>query len=272
MLENFHQSFLNYTGDITYDFILVGAFFIVAVVLSLSSFLQTPYGRFASDDYGINLGPRLGWFLMELPATLSFVFFYFRGENRFEVVPLVFLVIWLIHYGNRGFIFPYLIRTTKGDRSSFAIMVVMTGWFVTTIHGYLNATYISSLSTHYTIDWLTDPRFICGTFIYYLGFFLNLQSDATLRNLRTQEELDRGEKVYRIPEGGLYKYITNPSYFTELLFWAGFAIATWSWGAMFVLMISIANLVPRAFATQRWYHEKFPDYPKERKVLIPFVI
>jgi 3-oxo-5-alpha-steroid 4-dehydrogenase 1 len=272
MLENLHRNFLNYTGDITYDLVLVGAFLSCGVVIVFSGFMQTPYGRFASDKYGINLGPRLGWFLMELPATISFLFFYLRGENRFEIVPLVFLVMWLIHYGNRGFIFPYLIRTVKGDRSSFAISVVLTGWFVTTAHGYLNATYISSLSTQYTVDWLTDPRFICGLFLYYLGFTLNIHADAIVRNLRTQEELDRGEKVYRIPEGGLFKYVTNPSYFAELLAWAGFAMAAWSWGAMFVFAISMANLVPRAFATQRWYHEKFPDYPKERKVLIPFIL
>jgi 3-oxo-5-alpha-steroid 4-dehydrogenase 1 len=38
------------------------------------------------------------------------------------------------------------------------------------------------------------------------------------------------------------------------------------------LLITIANLVPRAFQTHRWYREKFPDYPSERRVLIPFLL
>jgi 3-oxo-5-alpha-steroid 4-dehydrogenase 1 len=46
---------------------------------------------------------------------------------------------------------------------------------------------------------------------------------------------------------------------------------TWSPGGLFILGISLANLVPRAIATHRWYREKFPDYPKDRKILIPFV-
>jgi 3-oxo-5-alpha-steroid 4-dehydrogenase 1 len=101
---------------------------------------------------------------------------------------------------------------------------------------------------------------------------MNIHSDAIIRNLRSREEVERGEKVYRIPEGGLFRYVTNPSYFTELLSFAGFAIATWSLGAVFVLLVSAANLVPRAFQVHQWYKEKFEDYPSERKVLIPFLV
>ena len=62
------------------------------------------------------------------------------------------------------------------------------------------------------------------------------------------------------------------SYFSELLSFTGFAIATWSLGAVFVLLVSAANLIPRAFQVHRWYREKFADYPSERKVLVPFLI
>ena len=56
-----------------------------------------------------------------------------------------------------------------------------------------------------------------------------------------------------------------------LLLWIGFAVATWSLGAVFVLAVTAGNLIPRAFQLHRWYLEKFPDYPKDRKALIPFV-
>ena len=105
-------------------------------------------------------------------------------------------------------------------------------------------------------------------------FFIVLVQISLLLNCDTllAEEIESGEKVYRVPEGGLFKYITNPSYFSELLSFAGFAIATWSLGAVFVLVVSAANLIPRAFQVHRWYQAKFPDYPSERKVLIPFVV
>ncbi|MDH5284165.1 MAG: 3-oxo-5-alpha-steroid 4-dehydrogenase, partial [Gemmatimonadota bacterium] len=32
---------------------------------------------------------------------------------------------------------------------------------------------------------------------------------------------------------------------------------------------TVANLAPRAWSHHRWYLEKFPDYPPDRKALIP---
>jgi 3-oxo-5-alpha-steroid 4-dehydrogenase 1 len=182
------------------------------------------------------------------------------------------LLVWLIHYGNRGFVFPYLIRSPKGATASFSLVIVLTGWLVTTLHGYLNAVFISDLGTRFTLEWFTDPRFLIGITVYYGSFVLNIHSDAIIRNLRSREEIERGDKVYRIPRGGLFRFVTNPSYLTEITAFTGFAIATWSLGATFILLITIANLVPRAFQTHRWYQERFADYPTERRVLIPFVL
>ena len=255
-----------------YSTVLMVAFAYLAVIVIGGFFVKAPYGRFASDNYGLSLSPKWGWFLMELPATLSFIFFYFQGEHRFEAVPLFFLAIWCIHYANRGFIFPLLMRVAKGQKGTFSIMIVLAGWFVTTLHGYLNAVFISHLSEHFTNAWFTDPRFIIGMSIYAFGYIMNLHSDNIIRNLRSKEEVANGDKVYRIPQGGLFNYVSCPSYLTELISFLGFAIATWSVGALFVLGVSAANLIPRAFQTHQWYKKKFEDYPAKRKVILPFIL
>ncbi len=255
-----------------YRYILVGSFLYAAIICAGALMARAPYGKLGSGAKGINLSPRLGWFLMELPATLSFLWFYSHGQNAGNPVPLFFLGVWLVHYGNRGFIFPLLMRVAKGSVGSFSIIVVVSGWLVTSLHGYLNAVFIAHLSSHMTNDWFSDPRFIIGMVIYACGFLLNVHSDGIIRNLRSKAEVDKGEKVYRIPQGGLFRYVTNPSYFSEILSFAGFAIATWSLGAVFVLVVSAANLVPRAFQVHRWYQQKFPDYPADRKVIIPGVL
>jgi 3-oxo-5-alpha-steroid 4-dehydrogenase 1 len=260
-----------YTGDPTYDTLLAAALAFAAVVFVVSWFLPSPYGRFASSRFGVSLSPRLGWFLMELPATLSFWFFFVRGPHRAETVPLVFAAMWLFHYGNRGFYFPFRIRVARGDRSSFSLMVVGAGWLVTSLHGYFHAAWFTRFGD-YTVDWLRDPRFLIGFAIYYSNYALNIHSDAILRRLRTPEELAAGEKIYRIPRGGLYRWVTSPSYLTELCAWAGFALCTWSLAGVFILVVSAANLVPRAFATHRWYRSRFADYPPERKALIPYLL
>jgi 3-oxo-5-alpha-steroid 4-dehydrogenase 1 len=112
---------------------------------------------------------------------------------------------------------------------------------------------------------------LLGAAAYGSGLALNIHSDAILRNLRTRAEVERGETSYRIPHGGGFRFVTNPQYFGELLAWLGFAAMTWSLAGVFILTLSAANLVPRAIATHRWYRERFPDYPKERRVLVPYV-
>ncbi len=260
-----------YTGDPTYDTALTVAFAIVAVTAVSALFVKTPYGRFADARFGFSLDPRLGWFLMELPATLAFHATYFRGPNRFEPFPLFALFVWTCHYANRGFLMPALMRVPKGQKSGFGVMVVLVGWVVTSLHGYLNARWVTTFHPEPGASWFTDPRFLAGVALYYAGFFANLHADHVLRTLRSKEEVARGERVYRMPKGGLFRYVTNASYFTELVLWAGFALFTWSLAGVFIFAISAANLVPRAIQTHRWYLEKFPDYPRERRILVPFV-
>jgi len=72
--------------------------------------------------------------------------------------------------------------------------------------------------------------------------------------------------------GGLFRWVSCPNYLCEILGWAGFAICTWSLGSVFVLGITIANLVPRALSTHEWYRQRFADYPAERKALVPFIL
>ena len=178
-----------------YRYVLIGSFIYAAAILVGAFVAKAPYGKLGSERRGINLSPRTGWFLMELPATLSFLWFYLHGQNAGELVPMIFLGVWLVHYGNRGFIFPFLMRVATGARGTFSLVVVVSGWLVTTLHGYLNAVFISHLSTHMTVEWMSDPRFIVGLAIYACGFILNVHSDAIIRNLRSKDEVERGEKV-----------------------------------------------------------------------------
>ncbi len=262
---------IHYTGDTTYDTVLLIGFAIALVTMIAGAFIKTPYGRFADESYGVSLDPRLGWFLMELPATLSFLFFYFRGRAPDSPFALFVLFVWLVHYANRGFIMPALMRVPVGQKSSFSLFVVVVGWGVTSLHGYLNASFATNFAGHEGYEWFGDPRFVVGVAIYYAAFFANLYSDHVVRSLRTREEVAAGVKKYRIPQGGLFRYVSNPSYLTELTFWLGFSLFTWSLAGVYILLISAANLVPRAISTHRWYHERFDDYPRERKILIPFV-
>ncbi|WP_306357814.1 MULTISPECIES: methyltransferase [unclassified Nocardia] len=260
-----------YTGNATYDTVLAISFAFAAFVLIGGLFGQSPYGRFATAKLGLNLNPKLGWWLMEIPATVVFAVCFLAGPNRFEPAALVLAAIWVLHYGNRGWFFPLSIRQVPGKRGSFNISVLAMGMFVTALHGYLNGTLFShDYLDRYDTDWLTDPRFLIGLVVYLCGFALLVHSERIVRNLRDKN--DPGATEYKIPYGGGFRFVTSPTYLGELIAWTGFAILTWALPGVVILLITVGNLVPRAFATHRWYRERFADYPVERKALIPFVI
>jgi 3-oxo-5-alpha-steroid 4-dehydrogenase 1 len=47
---------------------------------------------------------------------------------------------------------------------------------------------------------------------------------------------------------------------------------TWSLAGLSFAVWTIANLVPRAIAGHKWYNEKFEDYPKDRKAILPYLL
>lgn len=92
-----------YTFDPVFETVLAIALAIPPLALIALFFMKAPYGRFGEGSRGV--GAKLGWFLMELPATIVFWIFYLEGPHRFELTPLILAAIWMIHYTNRGLLF-----------------------------------------------------------------------------------------------------------------------------------------------------------------------
>ncbi len=224
--------------------------------------VSAPYGRHARKGWGPEIDQRLSWVLMELPASVGWAAIYFAGRHALEAVPIAFFVMWQTHYVNRTFVFPFRI---KAEGKKTPVSIVATAVAFNLLNAYVNARWVSDLG-NYPTSWLFDARFVIGALVFATGFGINQHADWVLMNLRKP-----GETGYKIPRGGLYRYLTSPNYFGEILEWTGWAIATWSLAGLAFTVYTFANLAPRAAAHHRWYHEKFPDYPTERKAVIPFV-
>jgi 3-oxo-5-alpha-steroid 4-dehydrogenase 1 len=254
--------------DSTYDTALLVAYITALLAFIGSLVVIAPYGRFGTKS-GLELNPKLGWWLMEIMATVSFLVSYPQGPNALKPVPMIFAVLFLIHYANRGWYFPFSLRVDPGAKASFSIVVVVSGLFVTSLHGYLNAMWYSKYCSYLDWDWLLSPTCLFGLALYEISFWSTIWSESIIRSLR--DKTPSGPR-YQIPRGFLFEYITSPQYLTELLGFAGWAIMTWSPAGLFIFLISAANLVPRAVETHKWYQEKFKEeYPKQRRILIPFL-
>jgi protein-S-isoprenylcysteine O-methyltransferase Ste14 len=226
-------------------------------------FVSAPYGRHRRGGWGPGLPARLGWTFMESPAALVFAGVYALGAHAREAVPLVLCALWLVHYVNRAFVFPWRLR--NGKKPMPALVMSMAVVF-NVVNGYLNARQVSQLGS-YPLEWLRDPRFVAGALAFGLGFLVNLHSDRVLLALRKP-----GEAGYRVPQAGLHRLVASPNYFGEIIEWGGWALATWSLAGLAFFLFTVANLVPRALSHLRWYQRTFPDYPKERRAIVPWLV
>jgi 3-oxo-5-alpha-steroid 4-dehydrogenase 1 len=211
-----------WSGDKGVDALLTFAIGSSALSLALSKFQsRAPYGRFGKPDKHFSLDPRLGWLLMELPASVCFAYGVRRGLAALRaraakeareakeagrpaparpsgsLVRAVLCALWARHYLNRGFYFPLTIRVAEGGQASFALFNSAIGAIFVGIHGYLNGRAFSDLGG-YTDAWLTDPRFLLGAVIYEAGFWTILHSEHTLKNLRPAGQVVSAAERYKM--------------------------------------------------------------------------
>lgn len=242
---------------------VIGVLVAAALTFVALFWVTAPYGRHLRSGWGPTLPATAGWVIMESPAVLLFAAVYFRGSHAGELVPLVLLALWQLHYLNRTFVYPFRMRAA-GRRMPVAIAAMAIGF--NCVNAWINALWISELGT-YAASWLLTPQFLLGAGLFVIGFAINQHADAVLRRLRAP-----GETGYRIPEGGLYRWVSCPNYLGEILEWAGWAIAAWSPAGAAFAVFTVANLAPRAIANHRWYRQQFADYPRRRRALIPGIV
>lgn len=237
---------------------------IAVIIFPIVLRITAPYGRHTTRQWGPLISNRLGWILMESPALLFFACLFLFGTNIHTIPTWIFFSAWMIHYINRTVIFPFRVRTKS---KKMPVLIVIMAFSFNLVNGFNNGYYLGSISTGYSIQWLIDPRFLTGIILFMAGLIINWKSDNILIHLRKP-----GETGYTIPKGWLFNYISCPNHFGEILEWSGFALMTWSLPGLAFGLWTICNLFPRAIQHHKWYKTKFPDYPENRKALIPFIL
>jgi len=224
-------------------------------------FITAPYGRH-SKTMGPMMSGKWGWIIQEIISPICFGYFFLVGESVKTPAMWIFFALWIGHYFNRSVIYPFRQKNAKDT----AIIVVMSAIFFNIINGFINGYYLGSIATIEYQNYIYSSNFIIGIITFTFGLIINIKSDEILFNLRKEEN------GYQIPKTFLYNYISCPNYFGEILEWLGFAIMVWNLPGLIFVLWTFFNLVPRAVSHHKWYHQKFPDYPKSRKAVIPFIL
>ncbi|XP_074002384.1 3-oxo-5-alpha-steroid 4-dehydrogenase 1 [Numenius arquata] len=228
----------------------------------LLRFIPMPYGRYSSRRFGWLLPVRLAWALQELPSLLVPIGLAACGGATSAAWPnRLLLGCFVLHYAHRSLIFPLLIRAGKPTPFfTFVLALLFCAY-----NGYLQGRSLTNYAK-YPSGWLKDPLFITGFIGWLVGMAINIHSDHILRNLRKP-----GETGYKIPRGGMFEYVSGANFFGEILEWFGFALACCTIESLAFALCTLFILSSRAKQHHQWYLEKFEDYPKCRKIVIPFL-
>jgi len=245
-----------------YNVSLIIVFGLAILVFIMLFFITAPYGKFLRIGWGPAIRTRWAWMIMESPSPVLISLFFIMSDKE-SLPQTLFMIFWLSHYLHRTFLYPF---TQSGRDKPYPVILVIMAFIFNSINGFINGYGVFHLN-QYSVSWLFSWQFIIGVSIFIFGFIINKMADAKLRNMRLMSR-----EEYIIPDGWLFRYISSPHYFGEIIEWAGWAIMTWSLPGLAFFVFTTANLFPRAISSHKWYKSYFADYPKNRKALIPFII
>merc|ERR1711990_567264 len=109
------------------------------------------------------------------------------------------------------------------------------------VNGWLNGLHLFQLRNH---PQLHHPRLdttwpavrtVLGVCMFACGMAINRHSDTILTSLRKP-----GETGYKIPRGGMFKYVTKANYYGEIMQWGGFGVATWNIAGLLFFLNTMA--------------------------------
>ena len=247
-----------------FNILLVVMAVIAAIVFFALYFVEAGYGMLFDKKWGFPIPNKIAWVCMEAPVFFVMLILWAQSERQFETVPLLFFLFFELHYLQRSFIFPLLIK----GKSKMPLGIMAMGIVFNLLNGYIQGMWIFFLAPEglYSSEWLTTPQFILGTMVFFCGMAINWQADYIVRHLRKP-----GDTNHYLPRGGMFEYVTSANYFGELMEWCGFAILTWSASGALFAWWTFANLVPRANTIWHKYKAMFGEEVGSKKRIIPFI-
>jgi hypothetical protein len=241
------------------------AWFMIALgvpTLITTLIIPAPFGRYSHSSWGLLLPALPCWILMEAPNLIAVAYFLSQVSlTSLGLVKITLMAMFAGHYFNRTIIYP--LRQT--NRKPMPLLVPLSAFAFTSFNGYLQCKSLVD-SPPYAPDYHLSLQFIAGVMLFLFGMRINIQADNILLNLRQP-----GDTSYKIPRGGFFELVSGANYTGEIIEWLGFAIAAGTLPAAAFAFYTFSNIAPRAHKHHLWYLEKFEDYPKNRKAVIPGV-
>ncbi len=249
----------------TWQILLWGMSALALIVFVCLYFVTAGYGQFRTNQWGWSINNKTAWVLMEAPAFLAMLAVWIAAGCPTAVPQVVLFFLFMFHYFQRSFVFPFLMN----GKSKMPVSIMLMGVVFNIINGVMQGGGLYWFpQTEYAEGWQYMLRWnaVVGIAVFFIGMAINWHSDHVIRHLRKP-----GDTCHYLPGKGMYRYVTSGNYFGEILEWTGFAIFAASPAACVFVWWTAANLVPRANAIHRRYREEFGEAVGRRKRVIPFI-
>ncbi|CAH1121146.1 unnamed protein product [Ceutorhynchus assimilis] len=241
--------------------------------------LTIPSLGISKKVYVKDLGPQIGWdtvFILEYAGPfLLYGFASLRpwilyGDSAegtsLSTTATVALICWSIHYLKR------VLETLFIHRFSHGTMP-LRNLFKNCGYYWGFALYVAYHTNH---PLFTPPPVLMqllGLAIFVICELGNLSIHILLRDLRPP-----GTKVRKIPVPSsnpltkLYNLVSCPNYTYEFGAWFGFTLLTSCVPAGLFALAGLYQMTIWALGKHRNYKKEFPNYPKCRKAILPFIL
>ncbi|EYU38073.1 hypothetical protein ABFS82_06G158300 [Erythranthe guttata] len=201
---------------------------------------------------------QLGMFVIYAPAFLAGVSsFALRpsGDLRFNLVRSAITTHFLKRVLEVLFVHKF-----SGSMDAEIMILLSVSYLLSALTMIYNQELVQGLP-----EPVIDLKYV-GIAMFLLGIGGNFYHHFLLSKLRKD-----GEKVYQIPQGGLFSLVICPHYLFEIFGFLGISCICQTLYPLCFTVGSVFYLMGRSYATREWYESKFEDFPKEVKALIPYI-
>ncbi|KAI9848207.1 MAG: hypothetical protein M1837_000881 [Sclerophora amabilis] len=246
-----------------------------------------------SVESRFNIPGKIAWATMEIPGFIVLLYTMFTLPEKVGLSTLpwpnwVMGTLYTVHYIYRSLLCPLL----NPSMSPIHLYIWSSAFVWQVVNGVSIGGWLGGWGPRTLDDWEGHLPWIAGGMIMFsFGLLSNFWHDDELREIRraaarkqkrkaeaASKTGDAGlgeqnvDKVYEIPENGLFRFVFYPHYLSEWFEWTGF----WMIGGLrclpaqsFVLN-EVSAMLPQAMQGKRWYLAKFgPAKVGNRKAVIP---
>lgn len=238
--------------------------------------------------YCRDLGPQIAWrtvFLIEYlgPIMVHPIFFNLREQiygssERPTLIQTIVYFCVMMHFFKREFETAYIHKFSMATMPLFNLFKNSSHYWL--LSGFLVAYFGYAPSSWWSGDVSSVKKFLfySGGFVHKPELVLALPAAwlvAEISNFIVHVNLaslrPAGTTERRIPYGYGFKKLSCPNYYFEACGWILLTVLSGNWAMALFTIVGTTQMFAWAIKKHRRYLREFPDYPKNRKAMIPFI-